>query len=245
MGRKRETDEFQEISNYLDRLHFKKSLYGASLEEVYSCMKELDGMYRDVLDDYKVSLSEEMDERKRGIEEREAKVEEMMAKLSQIQKSRKEDQDKIRDLEEKLEDEERLQKDYKEKTALLAETLTDTQKNKAFVLEQANREARAIIFEAKREAEDIIEKSKAAAREEEERSRCVIEEISRLRGRAYDNLKLIQVDLQSLSEDVVKVQNEIEKVPDHIEAVKIEIGHSKEMERPEIMRLDRYEAAKK
>ncbi|MCB7305630.1 hypothetical protein NE683_08055 [Bariatricus massiliensis] len=245
MGRVREEDEFQKIANYLDRLHFKKSIYGASLEDVYSCMKELDRMYRDVLDDYKDSLQHEMEERKREIEQRESKVEEMMGKLSQIQRSRKEDQEKIKELEAKLQDEERMQKDYKEKTALLAETLTDTQKNKAFVLEQANREARAIIFEANRKAEDIIEQSKAAAAAEEEQSKSVLEEISRLRGKAYDNLKLIEVDLQSLSEDVVRVQNEIKEVPDHIDSVKVEIGHIRDIDRTDIMRFDQYEAAKK
>lgn len=245
MGRVREDDEFQKIANYLDRLHFKKSIYGASLEDVYSCMKELDGMYRDVLEDYKDSLRQETEERKREIEQRETKVEEMMGKLAQIQKSRKEDQDKIRELENRLREEEQMQKDYKEKTALLAETLTDTQKNKAFVLEQANREARAILFEANREAEEIIEKSRSQAMAEEERSKSVLEEISRLRGKAYDNLKLIEVDLQSLSEDVVRVQNEIKEVPDHIDSVKVEIGHARDIDKSDIMRFDQYEAAKK
>jgi peptidoglycan hydrolase CwlO-like protein len=57
-----------------------------------------------------------------------------------------------------------------------------------------------------------------------------------------DNLKLIQLDLEKLSVEIGRLQNEIEKLPDHIDSNKQEKEHLEAI--GDIKRFEAYETEK-
>ena len=242
---KGEKDMFSDISRFIEKLRFKKSIYGVNQADAYASMKELDRMYQKVFEEYRQDIETKMTEKEREFKSREAKVEDIVRKAARIQQGKIETEKRIQELEERLERETAYQQEYREKAELLADTLADTQKSKEELLEKTKRTARSIIYEAEQEAKRIVEEGTIDVEKAVERNRVVMEDIERVKAYAAENLKYIHSDLMVMDEEVTELKKKIEQVPVYIDdGGVVSQGRRRNPDIIEIKRNEKYDAPK-
>lgn len=251
MGR-RDEGEFWEIARFLDKVKFKRAIFGVREADVYACMKELDGMYQDALEEIRSSQEQMGTSKENQIIRQEQELKETVRLLGSAKKKIQEKEEEIAKLKERAQTALSKQDEYQQKTDLLMESLTDTQKNKILVMEQAKRDAKAMVFEAQRQAEQLLAEGRAQLQKEQDEGRLLIQELDALRNKAEDDLKMIDFDLRELVDQVDDLQGRIRVIPPTVELPESEMSHIEEVRRAQppkeakttVSKFSRYEAVK-
>jgi len=247
---KREENMFSEISQFVENLRFRRSIYGVGMADAYGCIEELDEMYRKAFEEYQESVKRKAIEKQQELRMREQKIEEITNKTKKLQQGRIETEKRIQVLQQKLKTEQKYQKEYREKAELMATTLEKTRKSKDELLEKAQRETRSIVYDAEQKARQIVEKNEIDIENAIQRNQIVMREIEQVKKQAAENLRYIHSDLVSVDEEMSELKKKIEQIPLYINESKASAtnnasqGFRNSSEVLEIKRNEKYDSSK-
>lgn len=221
------TDGFQEIAKFLENLSFKRTLFGVEKEDVYACMQDLNAMYQDYLADMKEKQAEVEKDYGKRIAECDRQIDELIQKTSEYKAQRDQNLEKAQSLQVELqnlqnqlkiqqiqlEDHQTKSGEYTEKSELLAKVMMEAQRTSDNHFEQAKRKAGIIITEAQEEAGRILTENSRKLQHQEEEARTALANLKGVKIQAVQNLKLILSDLNQISSEVTKLQDELTDSP--------------------------------
>lgn len=207
-GRNKKLDN---IAKYIDRVQFRKKLFGVNSADVYAAMQEMDNMYQDAMERYGEALEEEYDRREDTIVKNERKIRELADRANSVVEIRKRDQRRIKELEEKLHNVSAERAEYRNQTDILADSISDTKKCKEQILEKARYEASLILKKAEEESRRICRGNSEAVLKAKEDYEKNLEQIQAAKSKAKDNLQLIRIDLYDLYKMLSIIQEDMEQ----------------------------------
>ena len=207
-GRNKKLDN---IAKYIDRVQFRKKLFGVNAADVYAAMQDMDNMYQDAMERYSEALEEEFDRREDTIVKNERKIRELADRANSVVEVRKRDQRRIKELEEKLRSVSSERANYRNQTDILADSISDTKKCKEQILEKARREASLILQQAEEESRRICRGNSDAVMKAKESYEKNLEQIHMAKSKAKDNLQLIRIDLYDLYKMLSNIQEDMEQ----------------------------------
>lgn len=207
-GRNKKLDN---IAKYIDRVQFRKKLFGVNAADVYAAMQDMDNMYQDAMERYSEALEEEFDRREDTIIKNERKIRELADRANSVVEVRKRDQRRIKELEEKLRSVSAERAEYRNQTDILADSISDTKKCKEHILEKARREASLILQQAEEESRRVCQGNSDAVLKAKESYEKNLEQIHMAKSKAKDNLQLIRIDLYDLYKMLSNIQEDMEQ----------------------------------
>ena len=201
--------QFQEIANFVEGLRFKKTAFGANLEDVYACMQDLNAMYTDTLTEVQKGQLTAEEELRERLAEKDNRIERLSAELEAIRRAEKSATDTLYELQGELELQRREGRD---KFDIAAEALAEMAKNKQTTIAQADREARAIIVQAKTEADKLLAEARQQIAKEQRQGQDYLAELEQLRLAAKQTLELVYSDFAELTEGVAQLREKTDSL---------------------------------
>lgn len=211
-------DGIKKIEEFLNGLTFGKTLLGANQADVYACLQDVSAMYEDVIAEMDKEQKSKIAELQQTINEKEERI----RRLSQqhelpVSQTEERDEKTIAKLQAKLKAAQSYEQEYKRKTALLAHSLEEQQREKDERIARADRDARLILSKAKEEADELIMQAEVQARMKREESANALHEAAKIRSNMLESLRLIASDLNVMSGEVKELRGKVEELPDTAE----------------------------